>query len=284
MPPTCTRQRRSPRASSLLFAGIYRVDARARWASDSQGDRGLTVNRNGTSVAGTSRPAASGDPNRRRDIDAGADGRGRLRPARGDRDQPRYPGGRRRGARARLQHALDQPPLADLGCARVLATPRLAAVADGGGRRAVRRARRGAAGALGAGVGRAGHRGPALQAARRPGQAEGHRAGGHRLPEPAGAGPRCCPCPAACTPAPSTGLRRAGARARWSTTCSSPSPPNPADDNALFDAVRRAGNVVLATSEVREDGGTDVLGGPANQRAARAGWATRRCRRPTPTA
>ena len=47
-------------------------------------------------------------------------------------------------------------------------------------------------------------------------------------------------------------------------------PTTPADDNALFDAVRRAGNVVLATSEVREDGGTDVLGGPANQRAARA--------------
>ncbi|HEX5910988.1 MAG TPA: adenylate/guanylate cyclase domain-containing protein, partial [Thermoleophilaceae bacterium] len=43
-----------------------------------------------------------------------------------------------------------------------------------------------------------------------------------------------------------------------------------ADDNALFEAVRRAGTVVLATSEVRRDGGTDVLGGPAGQRAARA--------------
>ena len=47
-------------------------------------------------------------------------------------------------------------------------------------------------------------------------------------------------------------------------------PTDAADDNALFDAIQRAGNVVLATSEVREDGGTDVLGGPANQRAAGA--------------
>jgi len=41
-------------------AGIYRVDARSRWAIDAQGDRGLTVNRNGTSVAANFRPAASG--------------------------------------------------------------------------------------------------------------------------------------------------------------------------------------------------------------------------------
>jgi adenylate cyclase len=47
-------------------------------------------------------------------------------------------------------------------------------------------------------------------------------------------------------------------------------PTDARDDNALFDAVRRAGNVVLATADVREDGSTDVLGGPANVRAARA--------------
>ena len=64
-------------------------------------------------------------------------------------------------------------------------------------------------------------------------------------------------------------LTRAGARAVVYDVQFT-EPTTPADDNALFDAVRRAGNVVLATSEVREDGGTDVLGGPANQRAARA--------------
>jgi adenylate cyclase len=47
-------------------------------------------------------------------------------------------------------------------------------------------------------------------------------------------------------------------------------PTDAADDDALFAAVRRAGNVVLATADVREDGSTDVLGGPANVRAARA--------------
>ncbi len=64
-------------------------------------------------------------------------------------------------------------------------------------------------------------------------------------------------------------LRRAGVRAVVYDVQFT-EPTNPVDDNALFDAVRRAGNVVLATSEVRADGGTDVLGGPSNQRAARA--------------
>ena len=41
------------------IAGIYRVDARARWASDAQGDRGLTINRNAVSVANRFEPAAS---------------------------------------------------------------------------------------------------------------------------------------------------------------------------------------------------------------------------------
>lgn len=41
------------------------------------------------------------------------------------------------------------------------------------------------------------------------------------------------------------------------------------DDFALFDAVAAAGNVVLGTSEVNEDGGTNVLGGDENVRAAR---------------
>lgn len=47
-------------------------------------------------------------------------------------------------------------------------------------------------------------------------------------------------------------------------------PTDPADDNALFDAVARAGNVVLATTEVDAAGQTDVLGGSANLRAAHA--------------
>ncbi len=41
-------------------------------------------------------------------------------------------------------------------------------------------------------------------------------------------------------------------------------PSNPADDNALYDAVARAGNVVLATSETNAAGQTNVLGGDAN--------------------
>src|SRR5579875_149894 len=47
-------------------------------------------------------------------------------------------------------------------------------------------------------------------------------------------------------------------------------PSDPADDLALYDAVRRAGNVVLATTEVDEHGETDVLGGEQNVRAAHA--------------
>jgi len=41
-------------------------------------------------------------------------------------------------------------------------------------------------------------------------------------------------------------------------------PSDPADDNALYDAVARAGNVVLATSETNAAGQTNVLGGDAN--------------------
>ena len=44
----------------------------------------------------------------------------------------------------------------------------------------------------------------------------------------------------------------------------------PREDVALFDAVRRAGNVVLATSEIDDGGRTNVLGGGANLVAARA--------------
>jgi adenylate cyclase len=43
----------------------------------------------------------------------------------------------------------------------------------------------------------------------------------------------------------------------------------PEDDNALFLAIQRAGNVVLATSEVGEQGEPNALGGPENLRAAR---------------
>ena len=42
------------------IAGIYRVEARARWATDAQGERGLTVNKSGVSVANRFQPAASG--------------------------------------------------------------------------------------------------------------------------------------------------------------------------------------------------------------------------------
>ncbi|HZE06217.1 MAG TPA: CHASE2 domain-containing protein, partial [Solirubrobacteraceae bacterium] len=47
-------------------------------------------------------------------------------------------------------------------------------------------------------------------------------------------------------------------------------PTDPTDDDALFAAVRRAGNVVLATTEVSASGRTNVLGGEANLRSARA--------------
>ena len=73
------------------IAGIYRVDARARWASDAQGDRGLTINRNAVSVAESLRACCEQCADRRGDLDTGADGRRRLRPGRGDRDQPRSP-------------------------------------------------------------------------------------------------------------------------------------------------------------------------------------------------
>jgi adenylate cyclase len=44
----------------------------------------------------------------------------------------------------------------------------------------------------------------------------------------------------------------------------------PAQDQALYDAVARAGNVVLGTTEVGRGGSTNVLGGDANLRAAHA--------------
>src|SRR5919199_1970221 len=47
-------------------------------------------------------------------------------------------------------------------------------------------------------------------------------------------------------------------------------PTNERDDLALYDAVRRAGNVVLATTETDAKGHTNVLGGDANLRAAHA--------------
>jgi adenylate cyclase len=56
-------------------------------------------------------------------------------------------------------------------------------------------------------------------------------------------------------------------------------PSNPADDQALADAVAVAGNVVLATTAVNDRGGTDVLGGEEvlrglHARAAHAGLET----------
>jgi adenylate cyclase len=47
-------------------------------------------------------------------------------------------------------------------------------------------------------------------------------------------------------------------------------PTDVEEDNALFDATRRAGNVVLATSRVGPRGQTDVFGGPEGVREARA--------------
>jgi adenylate cyclase len=54
---------------------------------------------------------------------------------------------------------------------------------------------------------------------------------------------------------------------------------NPADDQALADAIAQAGNVVLATTAVDDRGGTGVLGGDdilrtLQSRAAHAGYAT----------
>jgi adenylate cyclase len=56
-------------------------------------------------------------------------------------------------------------------------------------------------------------------------------------------------------------------------------PSNPADDQALADAVAQAGNVVLATTAVNDRGGTNVLGGEEvlrslHARAAHAGLET----------
>jgi adenylate cyclase len=57
-------------------------------------------------------------------------------------------------------------------------------------------------------------------------------------------------------------LRKDGARAiAYDVQFTEPS--NPKDDNALADAVARAGNVVLATTEVDSRGRTNVLGGEA---------------------
>jgi adenylate cyclase len=54
-------------------------------------------------------------------------------------------------------------------------------------------------------------------------------------------------------------------------------PTRPREDNALLDAVARAGNVVLATTEVDRDGGSNVFGGDdvvrsVNARAASANY------------
>jgi adenylate cyclase len=47
-------------------------------------------------------------------------------------------------------------------------------------------------------------------------------------------------------------------------------PTRPKEDNALLDAVARAGNVVLATTEVEKGGGTNVFGGDDVVRSVRA--------------
>src|SRR5215208_4184349 len=46
-------------------------------------------------------------------------------------------------------------------------------------------------------------------------------------------------------------------------------PSNPEDDGLLYDAVFRAGNVVLGTSEIAKGGKTRILGGDENLREAR---------------
>jgi len=64
-------------------------------------------------------------------------------------------------------------------------------------------------------------------------------------------------------------LRRAGARTIvYDVQFTEPTESR--EDLALFRAVQRAGNVVLATSETDADGATNVLGGDANVAAARA--------------
>src|SRR3954454_10160567 len=47
-------------------------------------------------------------------------------------------------------------------------------------------------------------------------------------------------------------------------------PSNPDDDGLLYDAIYRAGNVVLGTSEIAKGGKTRILGSDKNVRAARA--------------
>jgi response regulator RpfG family c-di-GMP phosphodiesterase len=47
-------------------------------------------------------------------------------------------------------------------------------------------------------------------------------------------------------------------------------PTKPREDNALFNAVKRAGNVLLATTESEADGSTNVFGGDDNVAAANA--------------
>jgi adenylate cyclase len=64
-------------------------------------------------------------------------------------------------------------------------------------------------------------------------------------------------------------LKRDGARAiAYDIQFTEPS--QPAQDNALYAAVARAGNVVLGTTFVGRGGATNVLGGDANLRAAHA--------------
>ena len=61
-------------------------------------------------------------------------------------------------------------------------------------------------------------------------------------------------------------LKRAGARqVVYDVQFTEPS-QRPADDLALFRAVRRGDGVILATGEIDDDGGTAVLGSRANQR------------------
>jgi len=64
-------------------------------------------------------------------------------------------------------------------------------------------------------------------------------------------------------------LRRAGART-IAYDVQFTEPTNERDDNALYEAVGRAGDVVLATTETDADGESNVLGGDENLRAAHA--------------
>jgi adenylate cyclase len=74
-------------------------------------------------------------------------------------------------------------------------------------------------------------------------------------------------------------LRQAGARViGYDVQFTEPS-DNPADDQELADSIAQAGNVVLATTAVDDQGGTGVFGGdeflrPLQTRAAHAGYAT----------